>query len=115
MERLNMKEKEKYKIIKKWSDGLIPYRRAKIQLGYSEQHMYRLKKLLKEKGKDGFIHGNRGRKPKITINQSLSDNIVLYYRTEYQGFSYYSRIIKKNLLFWQISRIMSNVARSDKL
>ncbi len=92
-----MKEKEKYKIIKKWNDGSIPYKRAKIQLGYSEQHMYRLKKLLKEKGKDGFIHGNRGRKPKITINQSLSDNIVLYYRTEYQGFNFrhYQLMLKR--------------------
>lgn len=29
MEKLNMKEKEKYKIIKKWNDNLISYRRAK--------------------------------------------------------------------------------------
>ena len=29
MEKLNMKEKEKYKIIKKWNDNLIPCRRAK--------------------------------------------------------------------------------------
>ncbi len=83
-----MKEKEKYQIIKKWNDGLITYKKAKLKLGYSEQHMYRLKKILKEKGKDGFIHGNRGRKPKITINQSLSDNILLYYQTEYQGFNF---------------------------
>lgn len=88
MEKLKMKEKQKYEIIKKWNDGLISYKSAKLKLHYSEQHMYRLKKLLKEKGKDGFIHGNRGRKPKITIDQSLSNNIVLYYKTEYQGFNF---------------------------
>ncbi len=83
-----MNEKEKYEIIKKWNDGIINFKKAKMKLHYSEQHMYRLKKLLNEKGKDGFIHGNRGRKPKITIDQSLSNNIVLYYKTEYQGFNF---------------------------
>ena len=83
-----MKEKQKYEIIKKWTDGKMSFKAAQMRLHYSEQHMYRLKKLLKEKGKDGFMHGNRGRKPKITIDQSLSDNIVQYYQTEYQGFNF---------------------------
>lgn len=63
-----MREKEKYEIIKKWDKGLITYKRAKLKLGFSERHMYRLKKIYKEKGKEGFIHGNRDRKPKITID-----------------------------------------------
>lgn len=83
-----MKEKKKYDVIKKWNDGLITFKRAKLKLGYSDQHMYRLKKIFKEKGKDGFIHGNRGRKPKKTIEQSLHDNILLYYQAEYQGFNF---------------------------
>lgn len=88
MEKLNMKEQYKYEIIKKWAEGKIKYKTAKLKLGYSEPHMYRLKKIYKQKGKDGFIHGNRGRKPKTTIDQSLSDNILLYYQTEYQGFNF---------------------------
>lgn len=88
MEKLNMKEKKKYEVIKKWNDGVITFKSAQLKLGYCEQHMYRLKKLLKEKDKEGFIHGNRGRKPKITIDQSLSDSIVLYYQTEFQGFNF---------------------------
>lgn len=88
MEKLNMKEKKNYEVIKKWNEGKINFKSAKLKLGYSEQHMYRLKKLLKEKDKEGFIHGNRGRKPKTTIDQSLSDDIVLYYRTEFQGFNF---------------------------
>ena len=47
--------------------------------------------------KKGVVFGNRGRKPKITIDQSLSDNIVLYYQTEYQGFNFnhYKYMLKK--------------------
>ncbi len=96
MEKLNMKEKKNYEVIKKWAEGLISYKSAKLKLGYSEQHMYRLKKLYKEKGKDGFIHGNRGRKPKTTIDQSLSNNIVQYYTKEFQGFNFkhYQKMLK---------------------
>lgn len=97
MEKLRMNEKKKYEIIKKWSEGLITFKRARLKLGYTEQHMYRLKKIYKEKGKDGFIHGNRGRKPKITLDQSLSNDIVHYYKTEYQGFnfSHYKFVLAK--------------------
>lgn len=75
MEKLKMKEKQNYEIIKKWNDGLLSFKAAKSRLKYSEQHMYRLKKKLIEKGKDGFIHGNRGRKPSTTISVSA---IVLF-------------------------------------
>jgi len=97
MVRLNMKEKKNYEIVKKWKQGLITLKSAKLKLGYSERHMYRLKKMLKEKDKEGFIHGNRGRKPKITIDQSLSDSIVQYYQTEFQGFnfSHYKYMLEK--------------------
>lgn len=88
MEGLRMNERKTYTIIKKWDDGIIPYKRAQVMLGYSERHMYRLKRILKQKGKDGFIHGNRGRKPKTTITQSLSNDILQYYTNEYQGFNF---------------------------
>lgn len=91
-----MKEERNYNVIKKWSEGLITFKTAQLKLGYTTQHMYRLKKRFKEKSKDGFIHGNRGRTPKITIDQSLSDNIVLYYKTEFQGFNF--KHFKKMLL-----------------
>lgn len=83
-----MNEKKKYEIIKKWNDGIITFNKVKLTLPYSDRYLYRLKKLLNQKGKDGFIHGNRGRQPKITLNQSLSDDIVHYYKTEYQGFNF---------------------------
>jgi hypothetical protein len=91
-----MKEKNNYEVIKDWNDGKISFKRVQLKLGYSERHLYRLKKILNEKGKDGFIHGNRGRQPNITIDQSLSVNILQYYKTEYQGFnfSHYKYMLK---------------------
>lgn len=118
MEKLRMKEKQKYEFIRKWNDGIITFKKAQMKLHYSEQHMYRLKKVLNEKGKDGFIHGNRGRKPKITIDQSLSDNIVLYYRTEYQGFnfSHYRLMLhKEKNIDVSYSKIYNELAVKNKI
>lgn len=88
MEKLRMNEQKKYDTIKKWCEGKINYKKVELKLRLSERQLYRLKKKYKEKGKEGFIHGNRGRKPKTTINQSLSIDIVHYYLSEYQGFNF---------------------------
>ena len=47
-----------------------------------------IKKIYKEKGKSGFVHGNRSKKPAKTIDKSISDNIILLYRNKYQGFNF---------------------------
>jgi hypothetical protein len=39
----------------------------------------------KETGKKFFVHGNRGRKPAHSLDDSLKQNIVDLYRTKYQG------------------------------
>lgn len=97
MGKLNMKEKRNYEIIKKWTEGKINIHRVKMLLNYSERHLYRLKKIYKKKGKEGFVHGNRGRKPKITINQSLTNYILHYYMTEYQDFNFnhYKKMLQR--------------------
>ena len=43
---------------------------------------------MKERGKEGFVHGNRSRKPATTLNKSLSEDIILLYKTKYQDFNF---------------------------
>jgi hypothetical protein len=45
-------------------------------------------KIYKEKGKSGFVHGNRTKKPAKSIDKSISDDIILLYRNKYQGFNF---------------------------
>lgn len=63
-------------------------KKAHKKLGLSRRQIDRLIILYKEKGKSGFIHGNRGKCPTKTLDKSISDNIVLLYKTKYQEFNF---------------------------
>jgi transposase len=86
--KLRMKEFEKYKIIKEFVDHGLSKERASLKLNLSIRQINRLIKIYKEKGKSGFVHGNRSKKPAISIDKSISDDIILLYRNKYQGFNF---------------------------
>ena len=52
------------------------------------RHVNRLIILYKEKGKSGFVHGNRSRKPAKTLDSSLVNRVLFLYQTKYQGFNF---------------------------
>ena len=95
---LRMKEKNKYEAIKELVDHGGNKDRVKLRLGISKRQVDRLIIIYKERGKEGFIHGNRGRKPIITLDKSLSEDIILLYKNKYQGwnFSHFQEFLEKN-------------------
>lgn len=86
--RLRMKEEEKYNVIKELVDHNGNKDRAAIRLGITIRQVNRLIKRYKEKGKDGFIHGNRNRQPINSLPQKLINKIIKLYETKYQGFNF---------------------------
>ena len=85
---LRMKEDTKYKIIKELVNHKGNKKRASIKLGISVRQVNRLIIIYKEKGKKGFVHGNRSKKPVNAINNSISEDIILLYNNKYQGFNF---------------------------
>lgn len=85
---LRMKEQTKYDIIKELVDHNGNKHRAAKKLGLSIRQINRLIIIYKEKGKSGFIHGNRSKKPAKTLDKSISETIILLYTTKYQGFNF---------------------------
>ncbi len=85
---LRMKEQEKYEVIKELVDHKGNKNRACKKLGISRRQIDRLIIKYKEKGKAGFVHGNRSRKPVNAINHSISEDIILLYNNKYQGFNF---------------------------
>lgn len=61
---------------------------AAQKLGISRRQVDRLIIIYKEKGKSGFVHGNRGQKPKKTLDKSISENIILLYKNKYYDFNF---------------------------
>lgn len=85
---LRMKEKEKYEVIKELVDHNGNKNRACEKLGLSRRQIDRLINIYKEKGKSGFVHGNRGHIPKKALDKSISEDIILLYRNKYQDFNF---------------------------
>ncbi len=86
--KLRMKEQTKYEVIKELVDHRGNKQRAAIKLNLSIRQVNRLIVTYKEKGKSGFVHGNRSKKPVHTKDISLSENIILLYNTKYQDFNF---------------------------
>ena len=95
---LRMNELEKYEVIKELVDHNGNKNRAAKKLGISRRQIDRLIIKYKEKGKAGFVHGNRNRKPINALNKSISENIILLYRNKYQewNFHHFKEFLKKD-------------------
>ena len=86
---LSLKEKQKYEIIKKLVETNGNKERARIKLGLrSIRQINRLIAGYKEYGKEFFIHGNRGRKPKHALTDEFKDEIEMLYTSKYFDCTY---------------------------
>ena len=102
---LRMKEYEKYIIIKNLVDNNGNKNTAAIKLGLSKRQINRLIIIYKEKGKSGFIHGNRGRVPTKALDKSISEDIILLYKNKYYdcNFKFKLNCNFPLLLEWEVS------------
>ena len=95
---LRMNEQEKYEVIKELVDHNGNKNRASKKLGISRRQIDRLIIIYKEKGKAGFVHGNRTRKPVNALDKSISEDIILLYKTKYYDFNFnhFKEFLKKD-------------------
>ena len=85
---LRMNELEKYEVIKELVDHKGNKNRAAKKLGISRRQIDRLIIKYKDKGKSAFVHGNRNKKPVSTLDKSISEDIILLYKTKYQEWNF---------------------------
>ena len=98
---LRMNELFKFNIIKDVAYKRTSVRRASALLNCSVRNVYKLMKLFETKGKDGFVHGNRNRKPAITLPIELADEIKILYSNKYldANFKHFKELLEKINIF----------------
>ena len=85
---LNHNEQLVYEIIEKVVNGNITRKEAMFKLNKSRQQIYRLINIYHLKGKNGFIHGNRGKKSEKRIKREIIEELENLYLDEYYDFNF---------------------------
>ena len=95
---LRVMEQIKYKIIKSLVDNNRNKTRAATKLGITIRQVNRLIQVYIDQGKEGFIHGNRGRLPKKTISIDVKNKILDLYNSKYYGanFKRFQELLEEN-------------------
>lgn len=78
-----MKENLKYEVIKRLVELNGNKNNAAIKLGLNRRQIDRLIKVYKEKGKSGFVHGNRGKTSSKRINDVIRNTIASLFIEKY--------------------------------
>lgn len=93
-----MNEQHKYEVIKKLTESNGNKNAAALKLGITRRQVNRLVKAYKEKGKEAFVHGNRGRKPSRTTADEVRQDVIDLYRTKYFGanFTHYTELLEEH-------------------
>ena len=79
---LRMNEQSKYDIIKRVAHNEISIQRASIILNKTIRTIYNLLAKFNSFGKEGFVHGNRNRKPVSTISPNIVNFIISTYSSD---------------------------------
>ena len=112
-----MNEKEKYEIIKELVDHNGNKNRASKKLGLSRRQIDRLIIKYKEKGKSGFVHGNRGHVPPKTLDKSISNKIILLYKNKYYDFNFnhFKKFLEKKENIFVSYKFIYNILTKEEI
>lgn len=80
---LRMNEQHKYEVIKRVVDNKGNKKRAAVELNCSLRTIDRLINTYKTKDKEGFIHGNRNKKPSTALSEADINKIILLFENKY--------------------------------
>ena len=114
---LRMNEKEKYEVIKELVDHNSNKNRASKKLGLSRRQIDRLIIKYKEKGKSGFVHGNRGHVTPKTLDKSISNKIILLYKNKYYDFNFnhFKKFLEKKENIFVSYKFIYNILTKEEI
>ncbi len=112
-----MNEENKYRIIKKLKEINGNKKRAAVELQCSLCHVNRMLAGYEKYGKEFFSHGNKGRKPAITISDQVKESIILLYRNKYYdaNIRHFTELLKEKESIEISEGSVRNILRSENI
>jgi transposase len=84
---LNRKEQSRLVLLNEVVDKRLTLDKAALLLELSPRHLWRLLSAYRKEGASALAHGNRGKKPVNTINQTIQRQVLELARSKYSGFN----------------------------
>ena len=84
---MSSKELTRYRVLCGVLEGQLALQEAASALAVSPRHARRLLKRLRERGAEGLVHGNRGRRPSNRTPDKLREQILAWVEDRYAGFN----------------------------
>ena len=85
---LNSKEEKTYTVIKKVVTGEMTRKEAMIELNKSRQQIYCLIIIYHSKGRDDFVHENRGKISKRKTSRNIIEGLEQLYLEKYYDYNF---------------------------
>jgi transposase len=122
MERVTLAQEElkRMKVLERMLSGSMSSAEAAESLGVTCRQVRRLKSKYAQKGAEGLIHGNRGRKPKHTLSQELKAEVLRLFEEKYSdsNFCHCSELLEERegikLSPSSIGRILKSGGKESK-
>ena len=95
---LRMNEQSKYDVIVNVAQKKTSIKRASVLLNCTIRTVYNLLNKYRNEGKEGFVHGNRDRKPSTTFSEEIKKHIIdLYSSDTYDNanFAHFKELIER--------------------
>jgi transposase len=122
MERVTLSRNElkRVKVLDRLLNGSMSNAEAAETLGVTSRQLRRLKSKYIQKGDEGLIHGNRGRKPKHSLSQEVKSQVLRLFEEKYSdsNFCHFSELMEEHedikLSPSSIGRILKSAGKESK-
>ena len=85
---LNQGEQTRLHVLNTVLEHQLPVSQAAELLGVSERHAWRMLAAYRKEGAAALVHGNRGRKPRNTVPEDITEAVVVLAGERYVGFNH---------------------------
>jgi transposase len=117
---LTRDELKRVKVLERVAGGSMSNAEAAETLGITCRQLRRLKSKYAQKGEEGLIHGNRGRKPKHALTEEVRSEVLRLFEEKYSdsNFCHYSELLEERegmrLSPSSVGRILKSAGKESK-
>jgi transposase len=114
---LKISESKKYGVMEFLANGKITAAQAAERLHISVRQVFRLKSKFIQKGAEGLIHGNRGKKPANAVPREVRNRIAGFAKEEYKGASlnHISELLEERNQIYVSAKTVGNILKEASI